>query len=204
MKDVLWRRITRLSPAARRLLEVIAVRGVPIEERLCFNLAETGTAGPSLLAQLRSSLLVRAVRSGADGRVACYHDQITETIHDRLDEATRSVHHVRLSQTLLGESDLNLQELQDQLVEAAGGKGTVVGIGTLSVHTSISEAMFDIAVHYDAAGQSEQALPFASAAASRAHRQFSLETAEHQYRIAERGAATVVSASTLPARWATC
>ncbi len=49
---------------------------------------------------------------------------------------------------------------------------------------------FDLAFHFDAAGQPERALPYALAAADEARAQQSLEVAEQQYRIAERGAAS--------------
>ncbi|MBV9124577.1 MAG: AAA family ATPase, partial [Planctomycetes bacterium] len=47
---------------------------------------------------------------------------------------------------------------------------------------------FEIAYHFDAAGDYARALPFALAAAQQARAQYSLEIAEQQYRIAERGA----------------
>ncbi|MHB8897815.1 MAG: protein kinase domain-containing protein, partial [Thermoguttaceae bacterium] len=46
-----------------------------------------------------------------------------------------------------------------------------------------------LAYHFDAAGDSRAALPYALIAAERARAQHVLETAEQQYRIAERGAA---------------
>jgi len=48
---------------------------------------------------------------------------------------------------------------------------------------------FDLAFHFDEAGQPERALPYALAAAEEARAQQSLELAEQQYRIAERGVA---------------
>jgi signal transduction histidine kinase/tetratricopeptide (TPR) repeat protein len=47
---------------------------------------------------------------------------------------------------------------------------------------------FELAWHFDAAGEYTQALPHALVAAERARQQFALETAEANYRIAERGA----------------
>jgi signal transduction histidine kinase/tetratricopeptide (TPR) repeat protein len=46
--------------------------------------------------------------------------------------------------------------------------------------------VFEIAYHFDAAGETDRALPFALAAAEHARRQHALELAESQYRIAER------------------
>ncbi len=47
--------------------------------------------------------------------------------------------------------------------------------------------VFELAYHFDAAGQSQRALPHALAAAEQARARHSLEVAEQQYRIAERG-----------------
>ncbi|MFZ5471077.1 MAG: ATP-binding protein [Myxococcota bacterium] len=49
--------------------------------------------------------------------------------------------------------------------------------------------VFDLAYHFDAAGDPERALPYALLAGEQAQRQHALEVAETQYRIAERGAA---------------
>ena len=48
---------------------------------------------------------------------------------------------------------------------------------------------FELAYHFDAADKSEQALPYALEAAAQARAQHSLEIAEQQFQIAERGAA---------------
>ncbi len=47
---------------------------------------------------------------------------------------------------------------------------------------------FELAYHFDAAGEYSQALPYALVAAERARQQFALATSELNYRIAERGA----------------
>jgi len=53
-----------------------------------------------------------------------------------------------------------------------------------------TDRVFELAYHFDAAGDAHRALPYALAAADRARSQHALEIAERQYRIAERGAAT--------------
>jgi len=56
------------------------------------------------------------------------------------------------------------------------------------LESSDSRNLFELAYHYDAADKSERALQFAFEAAEQARLQHSLEVAEQQYRIAERGA----------------
>ena len=50
------------------------------------------------------------------------------------------------------------------------------------------DRVFELAYHFDAAGESQRALPYALAAAEQARARYALELAEEQYRIAERGA----------------
>ena len=52
-----------------------------------------------------------------------------------------------------------------------------------------------LAYHFDAAGDSQAALPYALIAAERARAQHVLETAEQQYRIAERGGSDAAKAT---------
>ena len=56
---------------------------------------------------------------------------------------------------------------------------------------------FEISYHFDAAGESERALPYALKAAEQARGQHALELAEHHYRMAERGAARADAATCL-------
>jgi len=53
---------------------------------------------------------------------------------------------------------------------------------------SVPQDPFELAYHFDAAGEYSQALPYALTAAEQARQRFALETAELNYRIAERGA----------------
>jgi PAS domain S-box-containing protein len=57
----------------------------------------------------------------------------------------------------------------------------------LGLEAEARDRVFELAYHFDAAGDAERALPYAMAAADRARAQHALEIAELQYRIAERG-----------------
>ena len=58
----------------------------------------------------------------------------------------------------------------------------------LSLQARVPDRIFDLAYHFDAAGHSEQALPYALQSAAQARSRYSLEVAEQQYHIADRGA----------------
>ncbi|MGO9111479.1 MAG: response regulator [Thermoguttaceae bacterium] len=57
----------------------------------------------------------------------------------------------------------------------------------LSLQANAPDRIFDLAYHFDAANHSEQALRYALQAAYQSRSQYSLELAEQQYRIADRG-----------------
>ncbi len=60
----------------------------------------------------------------------------------------------------------------------------------LAFEADAAERTFELAYHFDAAGEADRALPYALAAADQARAQHALEIAERQYRIAARGAAS--------------
>ncbi|MCA9122791.1 MAG: response regulator [Planctomycetaceae bacterium] len=82
--------------------------------------------------------------------------------------------HDKLRETLLAR--LPNRELKEVHLRAA-----------LYIASEAPDQHYDLAYHFDAAGESDRALPFALAAAEDARVHQWLETAEQQYRIAERG-----------------
>ena len=84
--------------------------------------------------------------------------------------------HGRIRETLLDQMDANTQT--GLHLRAAN-----------RIHRTQPDRVFDLAYHFDAAGQSDRALPFALTAAEQARTQHALEVAEQQFRIAERGSA---------------
>ena len=66
----------------------------------------------------------------------------------------------------------------------------------LAIEAEDPDRAFELAYHFDAAGDAPRALPYALAAADRARSQHGLEVAERHYRIAERG----VAAGDVPTR----
>jgi two-component system sensor kinase len=69
------------------------------------------------------------------------------------------------------------------------------GRAALYLEKGDPERVFHIAYHFDAAGDSKRALPYALAAAEQARARYSLEVAEQQYRIARRGSSEADSAT---------
>ncbi|QEG39925.1 response regulator [Roseimaritima ulvae] len=82
--------------------------------------------------------------------------------------------HDKLRETLLGR--LPMEQRQDYHLRAAR-----------DIQHRSPTRVFDLAYHFDAAGESQLALPYALSAANQARLQHALELAERQYRIALRG-----------------
>ncbi|HKC11305.1 MAG TPA: AAA family ATPase, partial [Vicinamibacteria bacterium] len=98
---VIETRVSRLSEAARRLLDVVAVAGVPIEAGVAYRAANVETDGESALAPLRAAHLVRMRTTPGRHEIEAYHDRIRDAVVDHLSaELLRECHH-RLASALL-------------------------------------------------------------------------------------------------------
>ncbi len=99
LEEVLRRRFSRLRPAARRLLDVIAVAARPISEADAFDAAGIPERDPALLTALRAAQMVRSA-SGDLRELETYHDRVRETVVASLAGAALADTHRRLAETL--------------------------------------------------------------------------------------------------------
>jgi hypothetical protein len=150
---VLWARVRRLPPQARRLLEVVAVAGRPVDA--ADALLAAGVDAEALV-RLRNERLVRttAARHAGPGgarreQVETYHDRIRETMVLRLAQLVRMEHHRRLAEVLAA-NDTAEPEWK--------------------------------AVHFLGAGQPDRAAPFFALAARRAAEALAFDRAARMYR----------------------
>ncbi len=164
----LSRRIELLPQPAVELLTMGAVLGKEFDLPLAAELvAQESSAAIAAVetARERHFLWVRA-----DGvRCAFVHDKIRAALLARLPAEDRQKVHYRIA--------VSLQAGQPR----SGDRASMV---------PAADRVFDLAYHFDAAGRSEQALQYALQAAGQARSQHSLEVAEQQYRIADRGASS--------------
>jgi two-component system sensor kinase len=176
LDEVLWARIQALPDEPRRLLEVVAVSGRPLRLEDARRAAEASVDEHGTLAVLRGTRLIRSSGSAEGEVVETYHDRIRETILSHLPADTaKSLHH-RIATVL----ESSAPELE---------RGGAVGGQARPSQQRSSKCFFDLAYHFDAAGDSGRALPYALAMADQARSRYALELAEQLYRIAERGAA---------------
>ncbi|MBI4851481.1 MAG: protein kinase [Acidobacteria bacterium] len=100
INDVIQRRVIKLPPDARRLLELIAAAGQPIERSIIKKSAQLENEEQSAFSALRVGRLIRVVTSGGKEKVVCYHDGIQKTIISRLDTKKLVEYHRRLAVAL--------------------------------------------------------------------------------------------------------
>jgi hypothetical protein len=161
LDQVLWSRVERLPAEARALLEVVAVAGRPLGVAEVSAAAGLGSVPHAARTLLHAGRLITPTGAGEAETWNCAHDRVREAVLANLPGRARREVHRRLAEAL----------------EAAAGRGPPA-----------PQLAFDVAAHFDAAGDSARALPYALAAADRARAQGSLEAAQLQYEIAERGA----------------
>jgi serine/threonine protein kinase/tetratricopeptide (TPR) repeat protein len=162
LHTMLAQKLTRLCSESDRLLEVLAVAGQAILlEELC------QTAGHDSVPQLiidgmQKSRLVRLSGSN-DRRLAdTYHDRIREVVLEQMEPGPRAATHRKLA-TLIEQN----QEGEDHAVDP-------------------NPRVYDLAYHFDKAGDKQKARIYALRAAGQARGQFAFEVAAEQYAIAVR------------------
>ena len=100
LDHLLLGRCRRLEPDQRRLLEMAAVAGKPLDLDLFLDAAGLGFAAQSALTGLRSAGLMR-MRTGTEGeQIEVYHDRVGEALRGELDAETVRGHAERLAAAL--------------------------------------------------------------------------------------------------------
>lgn len=100
LDSVIWERVARLPDTSRRLLEVIAVAGRPVQLRDVQTAALLPTLPPEVVAALRAARLVRTTGRTLRDEIETFHDRIRESITAHLDAGDRRHYHASLAATL--------------------------------------------------------------------------------------------------------
>jgi serine/threonine protein kinase/tetratricopeptide (TPR) repeat protein len=100
LDDVILDRVTGLPEPARRLLEVLAVFGQPVDRGLASRAAGLESEEMESVALLRAERLSRARVMDDHEELETYHDRIRETVIAHLDPSTLRSHHRALARAL--------------------------------------------------------------------------------------------------------
>jgi hypothetical protein len=115
---VIEARVSWLSPPARRLLEVIAVAGRPLE----VGLARTAAAlapGDDPLGELRAAHLIRLRGTEATEQIEIYHDRLRHSLVGLISGDALRMHHRRLANALEASGRSDPETLTQHFGEAA-------------------------------------------------------------------------------------
>jgi tetratricopeptide (TPR) repeat protein/tRNA A-37 threonylcarbamoyl transferase component Bud32 len=100
LDDVLRARLDELSPAARSLLEVVAVAGRPITQRLAEKASGHGASSGATVLALQMANFLHVVGEGETAVVETFHDLIRESVSACLDGVRRRAIHGGLAAAL--------------------------------------------------------------------------------------------------------
>lgn len=100
LERVLYTRIHQLSVEARKLLEVVAVAGQPIEREIAKQVALLNGEEQQSLSLLRNNHLIRVREVKLQEELETYHDRIRETILNHISPEQLKDYHLRLANAL--------------------------------------------------------------------------------------------------------
>jgi serine/threonine protein kinase len=98
--EVIQRRVLKLPPDARLLLEFVATAGQPTERAVIKKAARLENEEQTAFSALRVGRLIRVVTTGGVEKIVCYHDGIQKTIISRLGTNKLVQYHRRLALAL--------------------------------------------------------------------------------------------------------
>jgi hypothetical protein len=144
LDDALWARIARLDPSARLLLELLAVAGAPLPQKVAAAAANQEPGDCSRwVSLLRVAFLVRT-GSREEGSAEPYHDRVREAVLARLDDQMRRQHHRSLAVALeAAGADVGDPRLLVRHLEAAGETQRCAQQAEKSARVAIEALAFD-------------------------------------------------------------
>ena len=138
------------------MLAVVALWGQPLPLEQALRIADVGQ---SAVGPLRTGHLIRTVGVSSALRIETYHDRVRESVSLRLDGVTKQRLHLQIAEeyTCLFSSDP--EDILDRLSEFFAD-----GTSQIDDFIEVGPQWYEAAYHFDAAGRSDLAFPFALAA----------------------------------------
>ena len=118
LESVIRQRLAGLPPAARRLLEVIAVAGGSVSQGIALGVAMGERPDHDALSRLRAESLVRAHGTRDEDPVEIYHDRIRETTLRHIERSQLSEIHLALGRALESSGDADAVALSHHFRQA--------------------------------------------------------------------------------------
>ncbi len=177
LHEVLDRKLGRLPAEAGHLLDVVAISGQALSLEEASRTAGHLVPSVATITRMRNERLVRLIGPDDSPMVDTYHDRVRETIIARMDDHTSKTIHRTMAEVIeqgaAGQSPEMLAALEHALNMSANDQRVVPRV-------------YDLAYHFDAAGEKRKASVYALLAAEQARRQSALEVATNNFAIAQR------------------
>jgi serine/threonine protein kinase/tetratricopeptide (TPR) repeat protein len=177
LHEVLTRKLGRLPGEAGQLLEVVAVSGQALSLEEASRTAGQALPPVATVTRMRNERLIRLVGSEASPLIDTYHDRVRETVLSGMEEGTRKALHRTIAEVIEENVGSVSAELVDALERDKSG---------LTEEAREIPRIYDLAYHFDAAGEKSKARNYALLAAEQARRQSALEVAASNYAVAKR------------------
>jgi tetratricopeptide (TPR) repeat protein len=177
--EVIRNKLGRLPADAELLLEVVAISGQALAVQEASKVAGQTTAAVATLTHMRNERLIRLIGPEEKPLVDTYHDRIREAVLGQLQDGRRKALHLALAEVI--EKDVGSLSAEQMAALEGGDHGGPED--NRAIHR-----VYDLAYHFDAAGQKRKAWMYALLAAEQARRQFALDMAVNNYALAKRNA----------------
>jgi hypothetical protein len=139
LKSVIAGRAAALPADERRLVELLAVAGRPIDLFLAVEAAGVSAGPRTLFESLRDAHLARA--TGNDSVIECFHDKVREALLGELSADALHGHHAALARALLSRSDSGAEELAVHMLAAGQAEPASLQL-VRAADTAFSELSF--------------------------------------------------------------
>jgi serine/threonine protein kinase len=146
LDELVRARVRDLPPEARRLLEVVAVAGRPLEAEVADS-AAGGAEGIDALPVLRAGHLVRARGTADRPEIETYHDRIREAVVAQIPPEILKEHHRRLAVALEASGRADPEELSMHFQEA-GDAERAAEFAVTAAERAVQALAFDRAARH--------------------------------------------------------
>ena len=185
LEEVIDRKLGRLPAEAAPLLDVVAVSGQALSLDEAARTAGYAESPVAAISRMRNERLVRLIGAEESPLVDTYHDRVRETVLRHMDEGKCKTLHRTLAEVIEADAGGGPESV-DTLVDKPGESAA-----------KVLPRVYDLAYHFDAAGETKKACAYALLAAEQARRQSALEVAIANFQLADRNAGDASDAARL-------
>ena len=142
LEKLILARLERLPAEARRLLEVVAVAGQPVDLEAARQAAELGKETPAAITILRGASLSRILGARENEEIETYHDRVRNAVISGLDKEDLERLHRRLALALEGSGRADPETLANHFLEA-GDRDRAAEFATAAAAQASEALAFD-------------------------------------------------------------